>query len=167
MNRRSFLSRSLMLGLFYGTGAFAQDAPEYHPTQELADWFERQKRPDHDDKWLPQITSCCDAGDAYPIEILEEATFGGEAEDGSARVTDGSARNIILPDGAKKYRPAITGALTFKYAGKKRVRVYDSPDAKLRADMVRAESRMFRQAIRNGTGVEALLNSLVLGGRRG
>ena len=51
--------------------------------------------------------------------------------------------------------------------GKKRVRVYDSPDAKLRADMVRAESRMFRQAIRNGTGVEALLNSLVLGGRRG
>ena len=122
MNRRSFLSRSLTLGLFYGTGAFAQDAPEYHPTQELADWFERQKRPDHDDKWLPQITSCCDAGDAYPIEILEEATFGGEAEDGSARVTDGSARNIILPDGTKKYRPAITGALTFKYADKKRVR---------------------------------------------
>lgn len=122
LDKRSFLARSLTLGLFYGTGAFAQNAPEYHPSQEIADWFERQKRPDHDNEWLPDIVSCCDAGDAYPIEITEEATFGGEAEDGKFRVTDGSARTIILPDGAKKYRPAITGALTHTYAGKKRTR---------------------------------------------
>ena len=119
MTRRGLIAGAMAI---YGVSAFAQDVKEYHPTQEIAAWFARQKRPYHDDNWLPQITSCCDAGDAYPIEILEEATFGGKAEDGRARVTDSSARNIILPDGVTKYRPAITGALTFKYAGEKRVR---------------------------------------------
>ena len=99
-------------------------APKYnpdafHPDQALADWFEGLKRPAESRKtFLTDVVSCCDAGDAYPIEIIEEATIDGTQADGRARVKDPSARIIQPADLHEKYRPPLTrGPLEFKYAG--------------------------------------------------
>jgi hypothetical protein len=94
------------------------DSDAFHPSQELANWFESLKRPIGSERdFLAQVTSCCDLGDAYPIEIIEEATSNGQSEDGIARVTDPSARSVQLPNNHIKYRDKITGPLTFKYPG--------------------------------------------------
>ena len=101
-----------------------QDAPEYHPSQDLANWFEAFKRPDFDPS-VSSVISCCDSGDAYPIIILQEATIGGGQEDGIAQVTDTSARIVVRPDGSRKYRSPWNGPNPFKFAGKKITREMD------------------------------------------
>jgi hypothetical protein len=101
-----------------------QDAPEYHPSQDLANWFESLKRPDFDAS-VSSVMSCCDAGDAYPIVILQEATIGGSQEDGIAQVTDTSARIVVRPDGSRKYRSPWNGPNPFKFTGKKITREMD------------------------------------------
>ncbi len=126
MNRRSLLARSLTMGLFYGIGrqAFAQagdgasdNGPEVKIDQAIADWFESLKRPFNDGSAQAGVASCCNAGDGYPIDILEEPTYRGTALDGRVRVTDPTARTIVLPDGSRKWRPAIRGGLEFPIAG--------------------------------------------------
>ena len=105
------------------------DAPESveYIDQDRAEWFSQLRRTDVViDKANGLIVgetpdSCCDAGDGYPIIVDEDAYpphIGTEAN-GTAHVTDPSAKMIILPDGTKKYRPAITGNLTFHFAGNK------------------------------------------------
>ena len=101
-----------------------QDAPEYHPSADLAQWFESLKRPDFDPS-KESVSSCCDAGDAYPINILQEASIGGGIEDGIAEVTDTSARVVVRPDGSRKYRFKWPGPTQFKFAGKKITREKD------------------------------------------
>ena len=110
--------------------------PVFEPTQDLSDWFEQLKRPDiadghpHSDV-LTSAISCCSAGDAYPIEILEDASppHGGTVENGTARVTDPSKRQVIVrmrnSDGSvytnAKYRADLEGfipAITAPEVGK-------------------------------------------------
>ena len=67
---------------------------------------------------VDSVISCCDAGDAYPIVILQEASIGGKEYDGIAEVTDPTERLIIKPDGSKKWRQQWKGPLRFKYAGR-------------------------------------------------
>ena len=114
----------LLIGLLLAGHAHAQDVPEYRPPPDLARWFEQLTRPDFDASNM-SVISCCDAGDAYPIIILQEATPGGSQEDGVAEVTDTSARIVIKPDGEHKYRPQWVGPTQFKFAGKKITREID------------------------------------------
>ena len=114
------------VGTVLGVCAFslavhADDDVDYHgeifrPSPDLARWFESLDRPDW--KVGDSIISCCDAGDAYPIVILQEATIGGEEPDGIAEVTDTSARLIIKPDGSRKWRPQWQGPTRFHFPGK-------------------------------------------------
>ncbi len=153
------------MGLLYGAGpsvvrAYAQGGPGiypnpeaqtklygpvYEPPKELAEWFDNLKRPDiasghpHDND-MQSAESCCSAGDAYPIEILEDATppHGGTVENGVARVTDPSKRQIIIPtrnpDGSyfryAKYRDEITGPLTFHFSSDRVTREKDGNPTK-------------------------------------
>ena len=94
------------------------DAPEYRPSDALAHWFESLDRPDFDAS-VDSVISCCDAGDAYPIVILQEATIGGGQLDGIAEVTDPGPRTVIKPNGEKKYRQPWAGPLRFAFPGKK------------------------------------------------
>ena len=117
------LASIFIMGLCVSTCSVRAQVPEvdYHgeifrPTQALADWFERLKRRDWE-KLTNEPISCCDAGDGYPIEILQEASIGGTEEDGIAEVTDTSPRMIIKPNGERKWRPEWTGPKRFKYAG--------------------------------------------------
>jgi hypothetical protein len=104
--------------------------PVTEPPPELADWFEKLKRPDVEQDMRDtgsahgQVISCCDAGDAYPIEILEEAypPHTGTEENGLARVKDGSQRQVKKPNGEYKYRMEITGSLSFHFSGNKLTR---------------------------------------------
>ena len=137
MNRRSFLGRSLTMGLFYGLGASigrAQngsnpnllDESEYGKAitidQQTADWFSSLTRPFNDsDGGMAGVASCCNAGDGYPIRIEEEAyPEHGDILNGVAVITDPSARQIVLPSGLVMQRPAITdpASLTQHFAGK-------------------------------------------------
>jgi hypothetical protein len=109
--------------------AIPSDAKTVTIPEEMAKWFENLKRQEvlnareHGDvvSQLPFTESCCGAGDAYPIIILEDAypAHSGKIENGRARVTDTSARRILLPDGSSKYRQAITGNPEFKFSGNK------------------------------------------------
>ncbi len=119
--------------------------PIYQPPQDLADWFETLKRPDvaggqpHNGD-MATVESCCSAGDAYPIEIIEEATppHGGTIENGVARIIDPSKRQIIVPtrnpDGSvfpyTKYREEITGPLTFHFSSDRVTREKDGNPTK-------------------------------------
>lgn len=104
----------------------------FEPDKDLAGWFESLKRPDvqqykldHDGDAGGDIESCCDAGDAYPIEILQDAfpPHTGREENGSARVLDGSQRQIKKPSGEYKYRMTIKPEnLKFNFAGNKYTR---------------------------------------------
>lgn len=96
----------------------AYDGPVYQPSQAESDWFEHLKRPDYDAVTMGSVVSCCDAGDGYPIVILEEATIGGTQKDGLAEVIDPSARMIVKPNGEKKWRPEWTAPRQFHFAGK-------------------------------------------------
>lgn len=108
------------IGVLVGCSAgHAQDdyqGPIFRPSQALANWFETLKRPDW--KQGDAVISCCDAGDAYPIIILQEATPGGEEPDGIAEVTDTSARLIIRPDGSRKFRSEWKAPRQFHFPGK-------------------------------------------------
>lgn len=127
MDRRAFISRSLTMGLFYGIGAsivLAQDAPAVHIDEQTAKWFEGLTRPFDDIADGPGVkagvASCCDAGDGYPIQIDEEAfPPRGKEFNGTAHITDPRARDIILPDGTIKHRPAITdhASMTLHFSG--------------------------------------------------
>ena len=165
-SRRIFLSRALTAGLFYGAGGsivraqFASpDQPGvsdadavrrygemFVPSQDLSDWMETLKRPDivagkphHGDLSISAV-SCCSAGDAYPIDIIEEASppHGGEEENGVARVTDPHHRQILLSrrnaNGSvykeTKYRQEITGPLTFHFSSDKVTREKDGNPTK-------------------------------------
>jgi len=147
VNRRSFLARTASLGLFYGLGysivrAQGFDRPA-DPTDNIeyidedrARWFEALTRTDVvDDKANGTVVeaapqSCCNAGDGYPIIIDEDAypPHSGKEENGTAHVIDPSAKIIMVPNGKEadgsthytpKYRPAITGNLTFHFSGNK------------------------------------------------
>jgi hypothetical protein len=98
----------------------------FEPSEDLADWFASLKRPDiqrimKDVGEIPynEVISCCDAGDAYPIEILEEAwpPPDGIKENGLARITDATKRQIKTKSGFK-FRDEITGPLTFHFPAK-------------------------------------------------
>jgi hypothetical protein len=75
----------------------------FEPKEDLSDWFESLKRPDIA-AGKPHLgnadnmtaVSCCSAGDAYPCEILEEASppHGGTVENGRLRIIDRTKRQI-------------------------------------------------------------------------
>ena len=125
IDRRSFLSRVLTMGLIYGIGtsiAVAQNTR--HIDQQTADWFSDLTRPFDDIEDGPDVKAgvarCCDAGDGYPIEIDEEAyPPRGKVKNGRAHITDPSAQTIILPNGTTKFRPAITdpASMTLRFSG--------------------------------------------------
>ena len=125
-----YLSRRAALigacAMLFAGRAFAQnvDAPligytgkVFRPSQEVADWFEGLMRPNRDKLGPGEAKSCCNAGDAYPIVILQEATNGGHDDDGLAEVTDTSERMIVRPDGSYKFRPEWKSDKRFKFAG--------------------------------------------------
>jgi hypothetical protein len=120
MNRRALLFS--VPAALVSAGALAEDpdydGPVYRPDKDTAEWFESLERPDYDSMMMSS-KSCCSSGDAYPIKILEEATIGGKQPDGRAVITDGSKRMIVLPNGSRKYRPAITGSLDLRFAGER------------------------------------------------
>ena len=84
--------------LFLFVGAYFLTVPAwgldhgFDPESELTKWFESLHR--KIDKF-----PCCGLGDAYPVEILQEATPDpkGELFDGIARVTN--VRSITFPNG--------------------------------------------------------------------
>ena len=88
MNRRFFLISALAV---CASPALAFDHG-FDPESELTKWFESLHR--KVDKF-----PCCGLGDAYPIEILREATPdpNGNTYDGVARVTNGLS--ITFPNG--------------------------------------------------------------------
>jgi hypothetical protein len=107
--------------------AFAQDAPEVHIAPDVAKWFEDLKRPDIDPG--AGVTSCCDFGDAYPCEILEEAEPH-TLEWGRLRITDTTPRTLRIPTptGAvrEKFRSRITDdPPIYRYQGMKVTRERD------------------------------------------
>ena len=126
MDRRSFLSRALTMGLIYGAGTslvFAEkEPPTVHIDEQTAKWFEGLTRPYTDGGAKEGVASCCDAGDGYQIQIEEDAyPYRGKVENGIARITDPTARTIVRPDGTTKFRPAITdpASMTLRFAGEK------------------------------------------------
>jgi hypothetical protein len=121
--------RALLSGMFYtfgsglvlaqGTGFTLQDEATHgravHIDQQTADWFAGLTRPYNDGGAQMGVASCCDAGDGYPIQIKEDAyPPRGKELNGRAHITDPSAKQIILPNGTIKYRPAITDAASLK-----------------------------------------------------
>jgi hypothetical protein len=93
-----------------------------HIDQQTADWFARLTRPFTDGDAKAGVASCCDAGDGYPIQIDEDAyPPGGKVLNGTAHITDPSAKQIVLPNGMIKSRPAITDpdSMTFHFAGER------------------------------------------------
>lgn len=158
MNRRSLLASAVSLVAV--RVAFAQGGPgwmpsedelakrygpKFTPSSDLAEWFENLKRPDiasghpHSQDLISAI-SCCSAGDAYPIDILEDASppHGGTVENGTARVTDPTARQILVPmhnpSGSTynqlKFRDQITGPLTFHFSSDRVTREKDGNPTK-------------------------------------
>ena len=147
MNRRSFIARAATLGLFYGAGTsfvraigpdqlYATNPGETYEEIEPddADWFASLKRTDivnakkRGELIEATAESCCDAGDGYPIRILEDAypPHTGTELNGTAEVTDRTAKTLVIKnhDGTyhKKYRPAWTGDPVFKWPGNKLTR---------------------------------------------
>jgi hypothetical protein len=105
----------------FSLAVHADDDVDYHgeiyrPSPDIAKWFASLDRPDW--KAGDSIISCCDAGDAYPIVILQEASIGGEEPDGIAEVTDTSARLVITPNGERKWRLQWAGPTRFHFPGK-------------------------------------------------
>jgi hypothetical protein len=94
----------------YGGATFARDHG-FDPTSPVTQFFEQLKRP-----YCPPgiVCSCCGKADAYPVVIDQEATIDGEAADGVARVTDGSA--IVYPDGTS--RSFIPDGTIFHFTGR-------------------------------------------------
>lgn len=113
------------LGAYSGSYLPPQPGPNaYRPPKDISDWFESLKRPEDSlDKatFNTNVISCCDVGDAYPIEILEEATSERGDEIGVARVTDPSQKEIAVQtaEGGWKliYRTKITGDGRFNFRG--------------------------------------------------
>jgi hypothetical protein len=123
MDRRTFISRALTMGLIYGVGTSIarSEGAVMHIDEQTAKWFEGLTRPfDDGTDAKAGIASCCDAGDGYPIQIDEDAyPPRGKELNGVAHITDPSAAQIVLPNGAIKYRPAITdpASMTLHFAG--------------------------------------------------
>ena len=99
----------------------------FRPSPALADWFEHLERRNPPPG---EPVSCCDAGDAYPIVILQEATIDGSELDGIAEVTATNARKVVTPAGHIKWRPEWTGPRRFKFAGKHITRELDGNPTK-------------------------------------
>lgn len=92
----------------------------FRPSPALSDWFEHLMRPNWEKELVREpgaAHSCCDAGDAYPIVILQEASIGGTEPNGIAEVTDTSARMIIKSNGERKWRPEWKMPIGFHFAG--------------------------------------------------
>ncbi len=142
IGRRLFLT-GLLCGLgarlALAIGPDQQYAVDPNETSEVikpddADWFASLKRTDVVDAKKDgtaieaMAESCCDAGDGYPIRILEDAypPHTGTEYNGTAEVTDRTAKTLIIMghDGTyhKKYRPAWTGDPVFKWPGNKLTR---------------------------------------------
>ncbi len=119
-----------------------EGAPTEIIDPDRAEWFGRLKRPDvmaeiaRNEASSVGVTSCCDAGDGYPIIIDEEAypPHIGRELNGRAHVTDPSAKMLLIPDGkggyGKKYRPKMEGPLDFKFSADKVVREIDGNPTK-------------------------------------
>ena len=123
MGKLAWFVIGVYIGVLVGCSSVRAQQDDYRgeifrPSKALAEWFESLDRPDYDAKTMGTIKSCCDAGDAYPIIILQEATPGGEEPDGVAEVTDTSARLIIKPNGDKKWRREWTSPKRFHFPGK-------------------------------------------------
>lgn len=134
------------MGLIYGLGhnvARAQDPSLFslNPGEhfeivepDMGEWFASLKRTDIVDAKSQGLVveaaaeSCCDAGDGYPIRILQEPwpPHIGTEYNGVAEVTDRSAKTLVIKnhDGTyrKKYRPEWTGDPVFKFPGNKLTR---------------------------------------------
>lgn len=84
----------------------------FDPNSPTAKWFNGLERP----YCAPGVVHCfcCGISDAYPINILADATPNGDEPDGLAEITDGSA--ITFPNGQKR-RPVMNGT-RFHFAGK-------------------------------------------------
>lgn len=94
--------------------------PVYRPSLELDKWFESLEipNPEENDIGPYGVKSCCAAGDAYPIKILEDAVPMSKADTGRAVITDPSRKKIITPDGRTLYRYEINhDSLEFRFPG--------------------------------------------------
>lgn len=112
-------------------GVTEQGIPELHPAKEMSDWMESLNRPSYDPDLMPNgVQSCCSLGDAYPIEIKEEAIPGYAKTEGYACVTDTRAIQIKLPNGSYKYRRRLDGNPCFHYTGVKLTREKDGNPTK-------------------------------------
>jgi hypothetical protein len=93
----------LAMFLFALVPSFATDHG-WDPNNPVSQWFNTLKRPDY-----PQ-GNCCGKGDAYKIQIIEEAIPG---SNGRAVITDGEA--IEFPDGTKRAPVANGTEFTYPY----------------------------------------------------
>lgn len=132
--------------------------PTVQISEEIANWHESLKRPDieaaraHGEDVAAEISSCCGVGDAYNINILEEAwpPHTGTEENGLAVVTDPGAKNILIPDGRdalgriqyrSKYRyPIAPGQERFKFSGNKLTRELEGNPLKTAIAFLRVQS---------------------------
>ena len=71
------------------------------PSKQLSDWFDSLIQPDS------PPTPCCGLGDAYPVEVLKNGSYGPGGAPWLVKVTDGSAKTFKLPDGRQMGRPPI------------------------------------------------------------
>lgn len=102
--------------------------PVYEAPPDIAEWFESQLRDDTPSDAAYGRASCCGWGDVYPIEILEDAypPHTGTEDNGTAKVTDASARQIVIPPSkdwphkqVKQRKKINDDELVFHFSGNK------------------------------------------------